>query len=177
MSTKMSQIIETLSLILRPFKKSDIDPLFEMQSDVEAMQHTFCATTRDDSERYLLAHANKLKANGFAPWTVCLGSLDHVIGWGGLNVDPFETGFGTEVSYFFHRKYWGRGFAGELVRASVVHGFSNLNLDVIGAFARNDNLGSIRVLEMSGFRLLGYNQYLERNHYEIKDVPANYRLN
>ncbi|MBV1879075.1 MAG: GNAT family N-acetyltransferase [Pseudomonadales bacterium] len=171
----MNQIIETERLILRAFNKSDIDPLFEIQRDTEAMRHTFCATTRDDSERYLRAYSYKLNENGFAPWTVCLDSIAHVIGWGGLSIDPFEAGYGTEVSYFFHKEYWGQGFASELVRASVVHGFTSLNLDVIGAFARNDNLGSIRVLRKCGFNLLGYNQDLQRNQYEIKQVPENYR--
>jgi RimJ/RimL family protein N-acetyltransferase len=92
---------------------------------------------------------------------------ERVVGWGGLGVDPFDPGWGPEVSYFFHPAHWGRGLATELVRASLEHGFGALTLRAIGAFARPENAASIRVLEKCGFRLLGWEPALERNHYEV----------
>ena len=167
-------IIETARLLLRPFRDEDIDPLYEMQGDRDAMRYTFRAESRQASERNLRGYADSVAKNRFAPWTIVLPSEDRVIGWGGLSIDPFEPGWGIEVSYFFHREYWGQGFATELVRASLDHGFRSLNLDRIAAFARPDNLASIRVLEKSGFRFLHYEPKLERNRYEI--TGSNYRL-
>lgn len=92
----------------------------------------------------------------------------HVVGWGGLGVDPFAPGWGPEVSYFLHPAQLGRGLATEVVRASVAHGFATLALPAIGAFARPDNAAPIRVLEKCGFGLLGWEPALGRNHYEVR---------
>jgi RimJ/RimL family protein N-acetyltransferase len=90
-----------------------------------------------------------------------------VIGWGGLNVDPFEPGWGIEVAYCLHPDTWGKGYATQLVRASLDVGFGTFQMPAIVAFVHQDNFGSARVLEKCGFRLLGYEARLDRNHYQI----------
>jgi len=162
-----SAVLKTSRLLLRPFHEEDIDPLYEIQGNRDAMRHTFQAASREAAERNLRRYAESAARNGFAPWTAVLQSEDRVIGWGGLSIDPFDPGWGIEVSYFFHPNYWGQGFATELVLAALDHGFRSLRLDLIGAFARPENLASIRVLEKSGFRFLHYEPKLERNRYEV----------
>lgn len=90
--------------------------------------------------------------------------------------DPFDPGYGPEIAYFFHKDYWGKGFASELVNASIAYGFDSLKLDTIGAFARPDNKVSIRVLEKCGFRYECYNTVIERNYYRITPDTFQQRL-
>ena len=161
-------MIATPRLGLRPLGDADVDPLYEIQGDREAMRFTYAAPSRDECERRLRAHERLRAENGFAPWVAVLRAEDRVVGWGGLGIDPFEPGWGVEVSYFLHPAHWGRGLATELVCASVTYGFGTLALPAIGAFARPDNAASIRVLEKCGFGLLGYEASLARNHYEIR---------
>ena len=163
----MENTLLTERLILRPFIESDIDPLFKIQSDTDAMKYTFAAQNREESAANLVGHANQLQVIGYAPWTVCSRENGRVIGWGGLLEDPFEPGYGTEVAYFFGMEHWGNGYATEVVAESVDYGFNTLRLDSIGAFARGDNLGSIRVLTKCGFNYVNYNEALCRNYYEI----------
>jgi RimJ/RimL family protein N-acetyltransferase len=99
---------------------------------------------------------------------VLIKSKQQIIGWGGLNIDPFEPGWGTEVAYFLHPDYWQQGIATELVKASLEYGFKQLRLDAIGAFVHPNNIPSIRVLEKCGFVLLGHEPKLNRDHYEIR---------
>ena len=132
------------------------------------MRYTYLAPSEEECARRLRAHERLRTANGFAPWVAVLRGDGRVVGWGGLGIDPFDPGWGVEVSYFFHPAHWGRGLATELVRAAVEHGFAALALPAIGAFARPENTASIRVLEKCGFRLLGWEPALERNHYEIE---------
>lgn len=162
-----STALKTSRLLLRPFHEEDIDPLFEIQGNRDAMRYTFQAASREAAERNLRGYAESAARNGFAPWTAVLQSEDRIIGWGGLSIDPFDPGWGIEVSYFFHPNYWGQGFATELVGTALDHGFQSLRLELIGAFARPENLASIRVLEKAGFRFLHYEPKLERNRYEI----------
>jgi ribosomal-protein-alanine N-acetyltransferase len=161
-------LIATSQLDLRPLREADVDPLYEIQGDREAMRFTYSAPSRVECERRLWTHERLRAENGCAPWVAVLRAEGRVVGWGGLGVDPFEPGWGVEVSYFLHPAHWGRGLATELVRAAVAHGFETLTLPAIGAFARPDNAASIRVLEKCGFRLLGWEAALERNHYEIR---------
>ena len=161
--------IVTEHLILRPFEDADVDALFAVLGNAAAMRYTHVATSREECRHRLRAFAALESALGFAPWTVRQRADERIVGWGGLGIDPFEPGWGVEVSYFFDPTAWGRGYATELVRASLGHGFGALHLPLVHAFARPENLASIRVLEKCGFVWLGYEPSLERNHYEARD--------
>jgi RimJ/RimL family protein N-acetyltransferase len=164
----MAEPIETARLTLRAFRDDDVAALFEIQSDPDAMRYTHRTASRVECAQWHGRYAALASSLGFAPWTVLLRAEQRIIGWGGLNVDPFDPGWGIEVSYYFHPDYWGRGLATELVRAALQHGFGALGLDAVGAFVRPANTASVRVLEKCGFARLGYEPRLERDHYEIR---------
>lgn len=155
----------TEQLRLRPTLPEDVDALHAIQGDREAMAHTFWAPDRAATAAWLDAYARRLPLDGFAPWTAVLRSDGRVVGWGGLNVDPADTRFGPEVAYFVDRAFWGRGLATEIVEASLAWAFGALDLDSVTAFARRENRASIRVLEKSGFTLVGFVEDLGRNQY------------
>lgn len=159
--------LATPNLTLRAFCDEDIDALYEIMRDAEAMQYTYKAPSRGHCVERLRAYAELERTLGYAPWTVSLAAEDRVIGWGGLNIDPFDPGWGVEVAYCLHRDFWGRGYATEVVHASLTKAFDQLSIPTVVAFAHQENLGSIRVLEKCGFRLLGYEPQLDRNHYQI----------
>jgi RimJ/RimL family protein N-acetyltransferase len=161
-------VLRTARLSLREFRDADVDPLYEIQGDRHHMRFTFWAESRSACEAWLRRHASARAVNGFAPWTVEHRSDGRIIGWGGLNIDPNAPGWGTEVSYFIHPAYAGRGFATEVVRISLEHGFQDFGLPVIGAFAQAENGASTRVLEKCSFTFLRYEPSLHRNHYEVR---------
>jgi ribosomal-protein-alanine N-acetyltransferase len=163
----MFNVVKTDHLILRHFQQDDVGPLYEIQSNPDWMQYTFCSKSLNESKERLNIYASQYDQLGYAPWTI-LTKLDcKIIGWGGLNIDPYNPGWGTEVAYFFHPTYWGQGFATELVQAALDHGFTNLGLSEINAYTHRDNIASIRVLEKCGFKFIQPVPKLDRNHYEI----------
>ena len=83
-------------------------------------------------------------------------------------MDPFCSGWGIEVAYFFQPDHRGHGFATDLVSTSIRQGFKRLNLDSIQAYAHRENISSIRVLEKNGFEFLRYEPELDRNHYLVR---------
>jgi len=159
--------IRTRQLFLRPPEPADVEALFAIQGDAEAMRHTYVAPDRDATARHLEAYAARFPEDGFTPWTAVLQGEDRVIGWGGLNRDPKAPHWGTEVSYFIHRSYWGRGLATELVHASLWLAFRDLGLSEVLAFTRPANHGSRRVLEKAGFAFVRYVPELERDRYRV----------
>ena len=158
---------QTARLNLRPLREDDLPLLYEVQSNRDAMRFTCVASSLQEFSRRLRTFEDSRAGLGFAPWVVMDRSESRVIGWGGLNVDPFDPGWGNEVSYWFHPAYWGRGLATELVLSSLSHAFDTLSLSRVSAFAMPDNIASIRVLEKCGFAFLRYEPSLGRNHYEI----------
>ncbi len=159
--------IETPNLVLRPVAPADADPIYAIQGNREAMRHTYWAPSCGATEERLRAYSARFVEDGFAPWTAVLKRSGDVVGWGGLNRDPFAPGWGIEVSYLIDPAHWGRGLATEIVQASLAHGFEDLGLDRIGAFAHPDNPGSIRVLEKTGFEFVWFVPELDRRQYVV----------
>jgi [ribosomal protein S5]-alanine N-acetyltransferase len=81
-----------------------------------------------------------------APWGVFCD--DKLIGHGGLNFVP-EFGE-TEVLWALHPGSWGRGYATEVARAALTHGFEALGLGLIFAITLPDNQASQAVMRRIG---------------------------
>ncbi|MBW2241486.1 MAG: GNAT family N-acetyltransferase [Deltaproteobacteria bacterium] len=159
---------ETPQLQLRAYRPSDAEPLFQIQRDPEAMRYTWCAPSLAEARQRLEAYATGFAKDGFAPWTALSRQGNEVVGWGGLNRDPVDPGWGVEVSYFVAPHAWGKGYASEIVGASLALAFGELRLPRVDAFAMPENRASLRVLEKAGFRPVGFVPGLDRNRYRIR---------
>ena len=159
--------VTTSRLRLRAPEPADTDALFAIQGDPETMRFTYFAPDRDATQRFLASYAERFAVDGFAPWTACLEEDDRVVGWGGLNRDPKEPQWGVEVAYFIDPAFAGRGFATEIVGASLALAFDELGLPAVDAFTRPANRASARVLEKSGFTRVGFEPAIERDRYRV----------
>jgi len=151
-------------LLLRNTQMSDAPALFAFLGDQEAMRHTLSFPTLRDCRRHIAGHLWERRRNGYAPWTIITRANDAIVGWGGLYEDPFDRGWGVEVGYWFARSAWGKGYATEVVRASLDHA-RRCGLADVSAFARPGNIASCRVLEKAGFRKERFVPSLDRNLY------------
>jgi len=168
----MHDVVESERLLLRHYEPSDLEALFAIHSDARVGTYTFSPATRAQAaERYEAAEAQCARC-GAAPWVVRLRGDGGVIGYGGLLLDPFAPGWGIEIAYFIAPSHWGQGFATEIARSAIAHGFETLALDELAAFTRPDNAASRKVLEKVGFELCGYVPSLERNRYAIRREAA-----
>lgn len=132
------------------------------------MRHTYTASSRGDTVRFLESYAARFPEDGFAPWTAVLKSGSRIVGWGGLNRDPAAPQWGTEVAYFIHPGFWGRGLATELVEAALDLAFRDLGLAEVFAFTKPANFASRRVLARTGFLFQRHVPELERDQYRVE---------
>ena len=167
----MLAAFKTANLLLRPFQRTDAPALFRFMNDARAMQHTYIATTLEQCSNRLGVYEDMRTTLGFSPWVARVGEDTEPIGWGGLSIDPEEPEWGLEVSYAFSPSTWGKGYATELVQASLAYAFGPLGVRDVNAFAKPENTASVRVLEKCGFSLLRYEPRLKRNHYRMA-VPS-----
>lgn len=159
-------MIETKNLILDIPKLSDVPALFEFLGDPKAMQFTHVDKSLGECRRRIAVHEWKRRVDGFAPWTVRLRSSNRTIGWGGLYIDPFDSGWGVELGYYLHPDVWGKGFGFELASAAIDHADRVLKLPKVWAFARPENEASNRLLEKLDFVVVRYVAEMERNYFE-----------
>ncbi len=88
-----------------------------------------------------------------------------LVGAGGFFGPPSEDGV-VEVGYSIVPSFEGRGYATELVRSLVTHALASGRVKRIIAHTRPENIGSVKVLEKSGFRYVGPGQDAGTVEYE-----------
>ncbi len=152
---------ETQRLILRHWRESDAEDLYEYAKDPLVgpiagwPPHTSAENSREIIKGVLSApetYAVVLKDTGKP-----VGSIGLMVGkQSNLDIGCDEG----EIGYWLGVPYWGRGLIPEAVRAIIKYGFENLRLTKIwcGYFEGNDK--SRRVQEKCGFRY----------HHTNKDV-------
>lgn len=151
-------ILETGRLILRRYRESDLQDLFEYLSDPEVVRfEPYKPKTLEETREDL---AWRISTDEMA--AVELKSGGKLIGNVYLGWRDFNS---LEIGYVFNRRYWGQGFASESCRALIGLAFGR---GVHRVFAECDpqNEPSWRLLEALGFAREGH---LKQNIYFWKD--------
>lgn len=99
------------------------------------------------------------RAHGFGWWYLRERTSGELIGEVGLQRVTVEDEPFVEVGWTLLPAYWRRGYATEAARAALDHGFGELQLREIVAFALPDNARSLRVMEKLG---MAYVREIER---------------
>ena len=151
-------IAETERLILRRYKKEDLQDLFAYLSDKEVVKY----------EPYKPMNLEETKDN--LEWridteemiAVELKNSHKMIGNVYMGKRDFEA---LEIGYVFHRNYWGHGYAAESCKYLIAQAFSN-GIHRIYAECDPDNGSSWKLLETLGFQR---EAHLRKNVYFWKD--------
>ena len=151
-------IAETERLILRRYKKEDLQDLFVYLSDKEVVEY----------EPYRPLTLNETKEN--LEWRIGtdemiaieLKNSHKMIGNVYMGKREFEA---LELGYVFNRNYWGHGYAAESCKALIQQAFSN-GIHRIYAECDPCNESSWKLLEALGFQR---EAHLRKNVYFWKD--------
>jgi [ribosomal protein S5]-alanine N-acetyltransferase len=139
--------LQTERLLLRKPFLSDAPDLHRILGDKNAMRYTRKLASLRECRRYIAAHECQRRKLGYGPWVVFENLRHALIGFGGLYDDPFDLGWGIEVTYHFAQTAWGNGYATELAEFSLQVAHERLGFTEVRAFAHPDNAASLRVLE------------------------------
>jgi RimJ/RimL family protein N-acetyltransferase len=156
--------IETERLRLRPVNGDDLEPLAALGADREVMRYIGSGKPQSRREaghwlEHLLAESTTGPAGppGLPGWRVVTAkSAGDWIGLAALkclaqqHAEVIGIESAVELGYRLARRYWGQGYATELSRALVRHGFEHVGLPLLVAIADARNLASNRVLEKAG---------------------------
>jgi RimJ/RimL family protein N-acetyltransferase len=137
----------TGELLLRDVVEDDLLIFFEQQLDWDA-NYIAAFTARDPTNREAFTeHWYRILADA----TVIIKTIvfnGQVIG----HVLSYEESGKPEVSYWLGKEYWGKGLATRSLSDFLAH--VNKTRPIYARVAK-DNVGSLRVLEKCGFKIIG----------------------
>jgi RimJ/RimL family protein N-acetyltransferase len=149
-------------IALRPVADADLDALFDQMRDPESVWMAAFTSGDPDDRTAFDAHMAKVRSSpdNTLRAVTCDGQL---VG----SVSSFIFDGETDVTYWIDRAAWGRGIASralellmDLVPTRPLH-----------ARAASDNAGSLRVLQKSGFKIIGTeNSFAPGRKSEIEET-------
>src|SRR5208282_5198740 len=146
--------IETNRLLLREFRAADEHDMHEYASDPEVVRLMIWGPNTLEATRAHLADVLKEQEQWPRPsvgLAIELKSEGCVIGAIELRMKD-EKNRAADIGYVLTRKYWGRGYMTEAVRAILDAAFRRLKLHRVVATCDPRNHASYRVMEKVGMR-------------------------
>jgi len=167
----MKFYLETERLILRELKETDVEGLFELDSNAEV--HKYLGNnpikTKEQAEENIQFIRKQYKERNIGRFAVIEKSSGEFIGWCGLKLNQGKeeelNGFSNfiDIGYRLIPKFWGKGYASEAAFVCLEFGFKQMNYDCIYGAAETENSGSNKILQKIGLHFIN-----EFNHKSIK---------
>ncbi len=148
--------LKTERLLLRKITLKDAKDMFEYTSDPEVAKYTlwYAHQSISESKYFIKSVIEQYHNHQGADWGIVHQADQKFIGTCGFTewVNLDDRG---EIGYNLSRKYWGKGYMLEAVRAILSFGFSQMHLNRIQARCKIANVASARVMEKVGMKYEG----------------------
>lgn len=147
-----SSVIKSERLLFNELSVKYTEQIYEYASDEEVTRYVAWKrhrSTSDTLEFLDWAHQEKNTRNHYN-FGLIIKDTEEFIGTIGISnylADEQCVDFG----YVLNKKYWGNGYATEATKAMIAFTFQLDGIEVIKAYAFEENIASRRVLEKCGF--------------------------
>jgi RimJ/RimL family protein N-acetyltransferase len=137
-----SDVLATERLVLRELELDDVDALFAVLGDPDAMRYYPAPFERDGVVAWIEWARLSYRENGFGLWAVVRRSDGRFLGDCGPMLQPVEDQVIPEVGYHIVPSEQGRGYATEAARACLAWVFANTNFDTVCSIVSPENAPS-----------------------------------
>lgn len=154
--------IETERLILREILPTDVEGIFELDSN--STVHKYLGnkpiTTKEKAEEIIQFIREQYKERSIGRFATIEKSTGDFVGWSGLklNKDEKEELNGKrnfyDIGYRFIPRFWGKGYATESSLAILDYGFKELDIKIICGAADVENVASNKILQKIGLKYI-----------------------
>lgn len=162
--------IETERLILKNYIAEDKEDLITLFTDETVMKHVDTGVfSREKAENLWLKLIEEFYPNGKDTIYAVFSKDDNrYVGHASIRPRPTKPE-DWEIGYMLKTEEWGKGFATEIARGLIKHGFDELNLPEVYATIDDDNLNSVKVAEKAGMSFLRY-EYDEEGRFSVYSI-------
>lgn len=136
-------------IFLRPLTGKDIDTIYSLTSDPEVAKYMRFSTHTCRKEAEELFH--EYTKTGNLGWLICLTEDESPVGIAALKQEE-NVPDTCSMSVFFYPDCWNKGYSTEVV-GHMINAAAAEKIRCLKAYVVQDNAGSCRVLEKSGFAL------------------------
>lgn len=162
-------LIKSQNLGMRFITKDDVQLLEDLEKD-PAVKEFFSSGPLDHHEIHELVNdcVDKCKAENLPCFAIFELESGELVGR--AYFDRLKTGE-TKVGYLFHKKFWGKGYATEVLQSLLDWAQQHIDADHIVAYADKENEASLRVMEKCGMTYYKDERYngMESRFYRIKN--------
>ena len=146
--------IQTKRLILRSWKKEDLESFAKLNADPRVMEYYPSIKSYEESKEEYNRHIEEIKREGFGFWAVSVKGGADFIGSIGLRRVPFTEHFtpAIEIGWRLAFDQWGNGYATEGALASLEYGFKTIKCHEIVAYTSMQNMRSRAVMKRIGMQ-------------------------
>jgi ribosomal-protein-alanine N-acetyltransferase len=172
----MKEPIETNRLILREVLSTDVEGMFELDSNPNV--HVYIGKKPvvdiEESRNYIVNLQQQYKDHGTGRWAVVLKETNEFIGWSGIKFITDEINNHKdfyEIGYRFIEKHWGKGYATEAGKAFIDYAFNVMKVEALYAYADEGNDNSRKILEKLGLQYVNTFEHEEEMEvwYKLKN--------
>ncbi|MBC7901995.1 MAG: GNAT family N-acetyltransferase [Gemmatimonadaceae bacterium] len=147
--------VSSKRLYTRPFTTDDAGNFFALNGDPELMRYIRLAKSREQSDMFLNEVIALYDQDAYR-LSLHLKEDDTFVG--SFSLLPIEHTTDRHIGYAFLKKYWGQGYATEILQAGLNYVFDVMKLSSVLAIVEEDNAASIKVLAKCGFHRLRVTQ-------------------
>jgi ribosomal-protein-alanine N-acetyltransferase len=163
-------ILHTDRLDLIEIKQEHLGDIFKLFSDHKVTQfyNIVTLTEQDEAQKYLDWFRSRFADKAGLRWGIALKGQSSIIGTIGFN--NFAKRHRANLGYDLQTAFWNKGFITEALRAVIVFGFKELDINRIEAEVMQGNTASERVLAKLGFTKEGKLRqwmYWNDRHYDM----------
>ena len=146
------ETIKTERLILREIVNDDVKEIFEIFSDEDVTKYDWFVPIKDTNTalKFIQHYKEEFDNKEEITWGIALKETNELIGiccLGDFELDSRRA----EIGYDIKKTEWNKGYATEALKAVVLYGLCNMNLNRIEAFITPGNDASVKVLKKIGF--------------------------
>ncbi|CAO5157190.1 Acetyltransferase, ribosomal protein N-acetylase [Frankia sp. AiPs1] len=143
--------VVTERLVLRGWRRSDVQPYLAMASHPDMSRYTRSPSRESSVWNMTAFQIGHWALNQFGMWIIEELRTGDFLGRVGLYEEPGWPG--CEVAWTVRRDRWGEGIATEGARAAVEFAFTEIGRDRLISIIHPENRASIRVAEKLGLGL------------------------
>lgn len=165
----MELVIKTSRTVLRLINEEDLESIAELNLDPEVRKFfPDGVQTKEQTRKRMDEFMSFYEQYGLPCFVILDNQSNEFIGRCGFG--PIETGE-IEVGYLIARKFWGRGYATEILKALLDWSKTHIKTDFIIAFAPLEHKASHRVMEKCNMEYYkeGVGHGLQCKFYRIKN--------